>query len=146
MSAAQALTQKIRTAIPLSDAMQFCIDHLGMDEIRVSAPLQPNVNIHGTGFAGSLYSLAVLTGWALCTHILDDQAIDADLVVAKGEIVYRAPLDGELDCRCEVDAAQRESFLQDVRERGKGRLELDIAVGDLPQARLHASFVATART
>ncbi len=48
MTAAQALEQKIRTAIPLSAAMQFSIKVLNQDEIQVSAPLEPNINVHGT--------------------------------------------------------------------------------------------------
>ena len=59
MSASQELTRKIRSAIPVSAAMQFSIDYLQVDEIRVSAPLQPNINVHGTGFAGSIYSMAI---------------------------------------------------------------------------------------
>jgi thioesterase domain-containing protein len=146
MSAASALTQKIREAIPLSDTMQFCIDRLELDEIRVSAPLSPNINIHGTGFAGSIYSLAVLTGWALCTHIIDELGLDAELVVARAEIAYFAPVKDDLDCRASTDAAQRDAFLQSFRKRGKGKLVLDIVVGDLPQASLHATFVAVARS
>ena len=146
MSAALELTHKIRAAIPVSAAMQFSIDHLQADKIRVSAPLQPNINVHGTGFAGSIYSVAILTGWALCTHILDEHGLDADLVVGKAEISYRAPVQGDLECRSSATVEQRESFLQGVRERGKGRLALEISVGDLPQARLQATFVAIARS
>ena len=145
MSHACELTRKIHNAIPLSDAMQFSIDRLELDEIRVSAPLSPNINIHGTGFAGSIYSVAVFTGWALCTHIIDQLGLDAELVVARAEIAYRAPVKGDLDCRSSTDAAQREAFLQAFRERGKAKLVLDIAVGDLPQASLHATFAAIAR-
>jgi hypothetical protein len=36
--------------------------------------------------------------------------------------------------------------LKAFRERGKGKLVLDIAIGDLPQASLHATFVAIARS
>ena len=111
----------------------------------MTAPLQPNINIHGTGFAGSIYSLAVLTGWALCTHIIDELELDAELVVGRAEIAYRAPVTGELECRCRADAEQREAFLQEYRERGKSRLVLDIAVGERPQASLQATFVAVAR-
>ena len=146
MSGACYLTRKIRSAIPLSDAMQFSIDHLDLDEIRVSAPLSPNINIHGTGFAGSLYSIAVLTGWALCTHIIDESEIDAELVVGRAEIAYRAPVVSDIECRCSASLEQREAFLLAFRERGKGKLLLDIAVGDLPQASLHATFVAIARS
>ena len=146
MSAADDLTRKIRKAIPLSESMQFSIDQLDPAGIRVSAPLSPNINIHGTGFAGSLYSVAVLTGWALCTHLIDEAGIDADLVVARAEISYRAPVNGDIECRCCASVAQRELFLQAIQERGKGKLSLDITVGDLPQANLQATFVAIARS
>ena len=146
MSAAADLTCKIREAIPLSESMQFSIDRLDPGGIRVSAPLDPNINIHGTGFAGSIYSVAVLTGWALCTHIIDDSSIDADLVVGRAEISYRAPVTGDIDCHCDIGDQQREVFLQTFHERGKAKLVLDIGVGDLPQASLQATFVAIART
>ncbi|MCP4469374.1 MAG: thioesterase [Gammaproteobacteria bacterium] len=146
MSAAVALTQKILGAIPLSEAMQFSIDSLSQEEIRVSAPLEANINIHGTGFAGSIYSLAVLSGWALCTHIMDELSMDADLVVGRAEISYRAPVKAALACHCQATAEQRQSFLQQFRDRGKGRLALEITVGDLPQAILKATFVAIARS
>ncbi len=146
MSTARSLTQKIRESIPLSETMQFSIDHLQSGEIHVSAPLQPNINIHGTGLAGRIYSLAVLTGWALCTHILEELALDADLVVGRAEIAYRAPVTGDFECSCSASEEQREAFLQGIRERGKGRVKLDIAVGDLPQATLHATYVAIAKT
>ena len=146
MDAAEKLQQKIRAAIPLSEAMQFCIESLDLDRIEVSAPLPPNVNIHGTGFAGSIYSVAVLTGWALCTFILDEMNIDADLVVARAEIRYRAPVDGDLRCHSAADAEAREQFLRDVRERGKGVLPLVIELGDKPEAVLQASYCAIARS
>jgi thioesterase domain-containing protein len=126
--------------------MQFSIDHLDLDAIRVSAPLSPNINIHGTGFAGSLYSIAVLTGWALCTHIIEESEIEAELVVARAQIAYRAPVKSDIECSCRASLEQREAFLQAFRERGKGKLVLDIAVGDLPQANLQATFVAIARS
>ena len=146
MSAAHALTQKIHDAIPLSAAMQFSIDSLSQDEIRVSAPLEPNINIHGTGFAGSIYSLAVLSGWALCTHIMDELAMDGDLVVGKAEISYRAPVDAGLECHCQASVEQRQAFLQQFSDRGKGRLALEVTVGEKPQAILKAIFVAVARS
>jgi len=146
MSAAASLTQKIRNAIPLSEAMQFSIDSLSQEGIRVSAPLDPNINIHGTGFAGSIYSLAVLSGWALCTHIMDKHAMDGDLVVGKAEISYRAPVDTGLECHCQASAAQRQAFLQQFHKKGKGRLALEITVGELPQAILKATFVAVVRS
>ncbi len=146
MTAADRLQQKIRNAIPLSDAMQFSITSLDLDSIRVVAPLPPNVNIHGTGFAGSLYSLAVLTGWALCNHILEEQGLDADIAIGKAEIRYRAPVTGDIECACASDAARRAAFEQGVREQGRGKIALEVSVGELPHAVLNATYVAIARS
>jgi thioesterase domain-containing protein len=144
MNTATALQQKIRRAIPLSDAMQFSIRDLSLDAIRVTAPLEPNINIHGTGFAGSIYSLGVLTGWTLCTHIMDELGIEAELVVARAEIRYRAPVNGELECSCACSEVQRESFRQGVAAVGKGKLVLDVEVGGDRQAVLQATYIAVA--
>ena len=146
MNAAQKLEAKIRGTIPLSEAMQFHIAALGLDAIEVSAPLPPNVNIHGTGFAGSIYSVAVLTGWALCTHILEEMQVDADLVVARAEIRYRAPVTGDLRCRTGVDSAARESFLGAIEDSGKGVLPLVVELGERPDAVLEANYCAIARS
>jgi thioesterase domain-containing protein len=146
MTAATTLEQTIRDSIPLSEAMQFSIRNLDIIGIEVSAPLQPNINIHGTGFAGSIYSVAVLTGWALCTHLMKELGMVGDLVVAKAAISYRAPVTAELECRCFTTAQQRDSFQQGWHDSGKGRLSLEIEVGDKPQAILQASYVAVKPT
>ena len=75
---------------------------------------------------------------------MDELGMDGDLVVGKAEISYRAPVDTSLVCHCQASAEQRQAFLQQFRNRGKGRLALEITVGDLPQATLKATFVAVA--
>jgi len=144
MNAATVLEQKIRRTIPLSDAMQFSISKLSLDAIQVVAPLEPNINIHGTGFAGSIYSVGVLTGWALCTHIMDELGIEAELVVAGAEIRYRAPVSGDLECSCTCSEVQRESFRRGIDEVGRGKLVMDIEVGGDRQAVLKATYIAIA--
>ena len=143
--AAAELEQRIRAAIPLAEAMQFHIESLSPGEIRVTAPLAPNINIHGTGFAGSIYSLAVLTGWALCTHLLDSAGIAAELVVARADIKYRAPVDARLECRTSAASAQREQFLADLTDSGKAVMALEIPVGSVPSAILTATYCALDR-
>ena len=144
MNAAEALEAKIRKHIPLSDAMAFHIRELAPELIRVDAPLEPNVNIHGTGFAGSIYSVGILTGWALATHILDGAGSTADLVVARAEIRYRSPVRGPIECCCRTDAAQRDEFLAALGRDGKGILDLEIEVGEAPSAIISGRFCALA--
>lgn len=145
MDAASALQHKIRSTIPLSEAMEFEINRLTLESISVSAPLPPNKNIHGTGFAGSIYSLAVLTGWALCMHMLEQLEIDAELVVAKAQIRYRAPVTGDLECHCDADEAARDAFVQGIENQSRGIIELAVDVGSEPAAELIATYCALAR-
>ena len=142
MSVSEQLEQKIRQAIPLSEAMQFSIRELSLDGIKVVAPLEPNINIHGTGFAGSIYAIGVLTGWALCTHIMQQKLIEGELVVAGAEIRYRAPITGDLECGCACSMEQRDAFQRGVEKTGKGKLVLDIEVGGERQATLKATYIA----
>jgi thioesterase domain-containing protein len=139
---AAQLQEKIHTAIPLSAVMQFSIIELNSDSIIVSAPLEPNVNIHGTGFAGSLYSVAILTGWALSTHIMSLHNMVGDLVVGKADITYRTPVKGALTCRTQVSAAVCDAFKNNFEASGKARLNLTVNIGDDPNAVLQGLFVA----
>ena len=136
------LQGKIRSTIPLSEAMQFSIFELNPRSIIVGAPLQPNVNIHGTGFAGSLYSIAILTGWALCTHIMSLRGMVGEMVVGKAEIKYRTPVTGAIECRAKVTESECHAFQQDFDTRGKGRLKLQVDVGDIPSAVVQGLYVA----
>ena len=144
MSVADSLEARIRQHIPLSAAMDFRIVELEPNLIRVTAPLEPNVNIHGTGFAGSIYSVGILTGWALATHILDDSARDAQLVVARAEIRYRRPVTGPLESSCAVSDPRREEFLEGLEAEGKGIIDLDIQIGSDPSAVIQGRFCAIA--
>ena len=139
MSYANDLQQKIRSTIPLSESMQFAIDELTDNSILVRAPLAPNVNIHGTGFAGSIYSLAVLTGWAMVTHIVTSRAISCELVVSKAEIRYLRPVVGNIECRCEVADGVIDQFIDYYENKGRSRIMLEIMVGD-SSATLNANY------
>ena len=129
----------------MSEAMKFSIEELDSRSILVHAPLAPNVNMHGTGFAGSIYSVAVLAGWALSTHIMDVLDMDGDLVVSKAEIKYRAPVTGRIECRGVASEAECREFQDNFNQTGKGRLTLTIAVGDAPNAILSGTFYAVAK-
>ncbi len=110
--------------------MQFSIVGLDENSIHVHAPLAPNVNIHGTGFAGSIYSLAVLTGWAMVSHIMELKGIEGDLVVGKAEIRYRLPVESDINCYCQVSDKHVNEMVGRLAQSGNGRLKLDIVIGD----------------
>ena len=141
--AATELQQRIHQAIPLSQAMGFRISEISDAGITVEAPLGPNINIHGTGFAGSLYALGILTAWGLCTHIILRAGLEASLVVAEATIRYRTPVEDDIVCRCEAGSESARRFVDDLSAQGRSRLMLEVVVGDGPaaviQAEMHAS-------
>lgn len=142
---ARELTQRIRENIPLSEAMQFEVVSLQPNAIEVVAPLEPNINIHGTGFAGSLYSLAVLTAWGMTSAIVSETGVCADVVVRSADIKYRLPVKTDIRCECACLPEEKAEFIEGLRSKGKGRLSLSVKIGDSGEALLNASMVAVKR-
>ena len=60
-----ALTKTWYEQIPLSAAMGVELVSFDNNLLKVGADLQPNINLHGTGFAGSLYAINALCGWSM---------------------------------------------------------------------------------
>ena len=130
LNAAQHLQQTIRSTIPLSQHMGYSISTLTESSIHVSAPLENNVNIHGTAFAGSIYSIATLTAWALVYHILQTHQPNATLVLGEGQIKYRAPIKGDLQCNADISNDERLEFLSALLDKGRSRLIVKVNIND----------------
>ena len=141
--AATALQEKIHQAIPLSEAMGYRIVELNSTGIIVEGPLDMNVNIHGTGFAGSIYSLGILSAWALVYHVLDDYYLDAELVIARADIKYRAPVRGAIRRECQLSSKQLQTFIDALHKNNRARIEAEVNVGKSPEARLHITLFAS---
>jgi len=137
------LQHKIHRAIPLSQTMGYRIAELGDTRIAVEAPLGPNINIHGTGFAGSLYALGILAAWGLCAHLIARAGLEAELVVAEATIRYRAPVRSDIRCHCALSDAAAAAFVNDLAANGRARTTLEVTIGEGPaaliQAVMHAS-------
>ncbi|SEA05070.1 bifunctional GNAT family N-acetyltransferase/hotdog fold thioesterase [Alkalimonas amylolytica] len=102
----QQLQQSWHQQIPLSRFMQLEIAAFDGTELRCQAPLEPNINLHGTMFAGSLYSLATLTGWGLLHLQLQALSLQADLVLVDGHIRYLKPMQHKPQTRCTMLSAK----------------------------------------
>lgn len=139
---AAALQHEIHAGIPLSQAMGFGITELDGHAISVAAPLAPNVNVHSTGFAGSLYALGILTGWGMVRHLIRRRGLNAELVVAEAGIRYRAPVRGDITCRCAVPQGQAEAFIVQLESEGRARLVIEVSIGRAGAVRLTATMAA----
>jgi len=100
-----------------------------VDPVTISAPLEPNLNDKGTGFAGSLFSVAALAGWALVTRWCAAEPVAAEVVLQSSTARFLAPARADFRALAhEPPAAQREKLLRMLARSGRGRTEVAVDV------------------
>ena len=126
----QALCAELQTIwhqqIPLSQAMQMQIADFDGRVLTTEASLAPNVNVHGTAFAGSLYAIQALTGWGMMHLQLKLNALDASIVIASGQINYAKPVAQDIYVRCSF--GEHAAEMTKLKATGKGRFPLTCQV------------------
>jgi thioesterase domain-containing protein len=121
----QELEALLHERIPLTQTLGCRVISAGIEGVRLRAPLAPNVNPHGTAFAGSLSSLALLAGWAWMLVSLRAENQEAAVVVRRCEIDYLSPVTGDFECLCPPpEAAAWNRFLSTLAKRRRARLDL----------------------
>jgi thioesterase domain-containing protein len=115
MTTAQRLQQSLHELIPLSRAMRLEVALAEPERVVLVAPLAENRNHAGTAFAGSLYSLASLAGWALLRQLLLREALDADVVLAEGRMRYHRPCAHALRAEALLPLAAQQGLIRRLR-------------------------------
>jgi thioesterase domain-containing protein len=103
MTTPQQLQDIWHKEIPISKAMGIEIESYDGVELVVTAPLSANFNVHQTGFAGSLYAINALCGWGMVYLQLDQEKINADIVIADGQIKYQRPVSEDITAVCRFE-------------------------------------------
>ena len=98
----QQLTDTWQQTIPLSQYMQLQISGFNGYRLSCTAPLAPNINLHQTMFAGSIYTLATLTGWGMLYMQLRAMGLHGAQVLAHADIRYLRPVGSAPEARCEL--------------------------------------------
>ncbi len=142
------LQNRIVAEFPLARHLGVVIESVDDDGLVLYAPLAPNANHKGTAFGGSLFSVAVLAGWAWVTRYLASSDIAADAVIQESTMRYLIPVEGVLRATLTApDPASTEKFLKMLRRAGRGRIGLtvDIHHDDILATRFEGVFVAALR-
>ena len=108
--------------IPLSKAMDMQIVSFADNVLTCRASLGPNVNVHGTAFAGSLYAVQALTGWGMVHLQLQLNELDASIVIANGSIDYATPVAEDIVVQCSF--GEHEAEMRKLKTTGKARFQL----------------------
>ena len=86
------LKQTWHQTIPVSQFMQVTPIAFDGDSFTVTAPMSPNINLHQTMFAGSIYTLMTLTGWGMLWLQQQLHGVEGNIVLADANIRYHAPI------------------------------------------------------
>jgi thioesterase domain-containing protein len=116
--------------------------------VVLHAPLAPNANYKGTAFGGSLFSVAVLTGWAWVTRYLAAADLRADAVIQESTIRYLVPVQGTLRASLAAPpASQIEKFRKMLQRAGRGRIRLNVDIhhGEVLATQFEGVFAAAVR-
>lgn len=125
--------KRIHDAIPITRALGIEVLEYDGRALLVSAPLEPNHNHQGTGFGGSVYSLAVTSAWGLIELAIADMGLKGNVVVQSGSIDYLTPVEGNFYALCRLPAGEvPDRFRKSLARHGKGRLALhaDVYCGE----------------
>ncbi|MFZ4834633.1 fatty acid biosynthesis protein FabY [Rouxiella sp. Mn2063] len=110
--------------IPLSEKMGVRISQYTGQRFVTTMPEAGNQNPHHTLFAGSLFSLATLTGWGLIWLLLRERHLGGTIILADAHIRYSAPVTGRP--RAIADLSSISGDLDRLAKGRKARVQLDV--------------------
>ena len=128
------LEQYIYRHIPITQQMEISVTQLDATGITLTAPIAPNINDKGTAFAGSINTLAVLSGWALIQNRIVEEHIAATIVATQNTVRFVHPICHRLEVFCPSPSPETwAAFLDTLRGKGKTRLELSATFSESGQ-------------
>jgi thioesterase domain-containing protein len=142
------LQRRIVAEFPVAKHMGIVVESADDSAVVLRAPLAPNANHKGTAFGGSLYSVAVLAGWAWATRYLASREVAADAVIQESNMRFLAPVEGELRATAAAPSElQIDKFRKMLQRAGRGRIRLRVQIGrdHIAAALFEGEFVAALR-
>ncbi|MBU72545.1 MULTISPECIES: YiiD C-terminal domain-containing protein [Spongiibacter] len=140
---ARKLDEFIARHLPTAQHMQLAVADYDSRSLTLTAPLGPSINDKLTAFGGSIYVVAVMACWGMVYLRCVEQGLDPDIVVAKGEIDYMKPVDGDIVASSlPTDEADWTQFFEDFAERGRAKIALssEVRIGDAVAARFSGLY------
>lgn len=144
----QELQAYLHAHIPLSAAMQVSVVSVSDASVRLTAPLEPNINHRSTAFGGSLSAVAILSAWSLLHVRLTAAGLPSRLVIQSNRMDYDAPVFGPFTAASELaDPSAWPRFVKTLTRMKRARIEARSTLmhGDAVAGRFEGEFVAFLR-
>ncbi|MEA1062935.1 fatty acid biosynthesis protein FabY [Erwinia sp. HR93] len=127
--------------IPLSEKMGVRILQYTGQKFITTMPESGNQNPNNTLFAGSLFSIATLTGWGLIWLMLRERHLGGTIILADAHIRYSKPISGRPGAVADLGSLSGD--LDRLARGRKARVQLNVALyGDeVPGALFEGVFL-----
>jgi thioesterase domain-containing protein len=112
--------------IPITEQMGIKLFQYSGRTLETRASLNKNINLHGTMFAGSIFSLATLTGWGMIFLQLKQLGREGDIVLGDGNIHYHKPLTLTPRAVCNIETLSAKFSVLDKGKKCQVKLQVDI--------------------
>jgi thioesterase domain-containing protein len=144
----EELERRLHGEIPLSAAMGVRVLTASPKEVRLVAPLKPNVNHMRTVFGGSAAAVATLAAWSLLVLKLEDCGRPAKVLIQRSHMEYQRSMESDFEALCRFeDEIAWQRFQKTLERHGRARLPLSAVLLTRDQERtatFQGDFVAVA--
>ncbi|WP_286270098.1 bifunctional GNAT family N-acetyltransferase/hotdog fold thioesterase [Thalassotalea hakodatensis] len=137
----KSLQQKWHNTIPLSKVMGITADFYDGNTFLTHCDIAINKNIHQTMFAGSIYTLATLTGWGWVYLQINAQNIQGDIVLADGKIKYYKPIPDGANGVIKRENTSGDALQKERKGKTSFIVEVGIYTGDSLAAQFTGKYV-----
>ena len=121
----QTLQQLLNEKVPLTRSMGVQVRRCDREEVRLRAPLDLNKNHKNTVFGGSLTGSQALCCWAWIMNLLEEEGLQAHVVIQESHNRFLKPVDRDFEASCEAPEPKNlERFLKILRQKKRARLAL----------------------
>jgi len=132
--------------IPISEQMGIKLHQYTGRTLETRASLNKNINLHGSMFAGSIFSLATLTGWGMIFLKLKEKGLDGEIVLGDGNIHYHKPITMQPRALCNIESLNGKFELLNKNKKCNIKLNVAILDGDNAVAEFSGVFWVLPKT
>lgn len=126
--------------IPITEHMGIQLYQYTEDALETRASLNKNINLHGSMFAGSIYSLATLTGWGMIFLQLKQKGLSGEIVLGDGAIHYHKPITMRPKAICKLKTVEGKFDLLKQNKKCPVALEVEVLDDDIAVATFTGKF------
>lgn len=126
----EELQNYLHEQIPATRLLGFTIKEFSKKNIAVHAGKYQNSNVHGTGFAGSISTVLIMSGWLRAYHFMLKKDPDAYIVLASCSTDFFRPVVTDLVSTTPAISREKEKqFISEYRQTCRSRLEIESYLG-----------------